>query len=528
MSTTNHSREDNRLTVVPKSRGHRVDLTELDLRQITYEIWRILLEVNAHTPFLFQRGGDLVSMQWGAHDNVQIVDVTTERLKYILTELIEFYVTYEDQNGNVHERPKPVAAYIVRNVLAKPDKDLPPLRGITKTAYFDRNGKLIATPGYCQGTGIIFAPPLGTARLPKVSDSPDRDDIELAVDILRDLFCGFPFVGLASWAYTVAALLVLFARELIDGPTPLHLIEKPKGGTGASLLAQIIAYIALGRFYSGLTLSHSDDEFSRKLVASLLGGPSIVTIDNVDKYLRSASLWSIVTAGVYADRLVRTSREPSVRPRCLWVITANNPSLSSDLEWRTVRIRWDARVERPDLLQKFNHKNLLAYVRKERHVVIWACLTLIQAWVVAGRPKGSPRLGMFGSYSETIGGILEVAGVEGFLSDVKFRHQSDPVVLSRRAFTKAWFDVYGTSTVKASDLAQIARDTLDIDGSEQSLVTQIGVLLEKLRDQRLGDLFIRRAATKTGNSRSWRLDHVDGITLESRVSAAKGERNGAG
>ena len=523
MSTTKHSRDDNRLTVVPKSRGHRVDLTEIDLRQITYKIWTILLEVNALTPFLLQRGGELVSMQWDAHDNVTIAGVTTDLLKYILTELIEFYVTWEDQNGKVHECPKPVPAYIVRNVLAKPDKDLPPLRGVTRTPYFDRNGKLIETPGYCQETGIIFAPPLRRSRPAEVSDSPDRDEIEFALETLRDLFCGFPFVGAASWAYTLAALLVLFARDLIDGPTPLHLIEKPKGGTGASLLAQVIAYIAVGQFYSGLTLSHSDDEFSRKLVASLLGGPSIVTIDNVDEYLRSASLSSIVTAGVYTDRLVRTSRETSVRPRCLWVITANNPSLSSDLERRTVRIRLDARVEQPELRQKFKHENLLAYVRKKRHMVIWACLTLIQAWVVAGRPKGSPRLGMFGSYSETIGGILQVAGVEGFLSDVKLRHESDPVVLSRRAFTKAWFDTYGTSTVKARDLTQIARDTLDIDGTDQSLVTQIGLLLEKLRDQRLGELFIRRAAAKTGNSRSWRLEHFDRITLEGRISAAEGE-----
>ena len=36
-------------------------------------------------------------------------------------------------------------------------------------------------------------------------------------------------------------MLLPFVRELIDGPTPLHLIEKPTPGTGGTLLATVAA-----------------------------------------------------------------------------------------------------------------------------------------------------------------------------------------------------------------------------------------------------------------------------------------------
>jgi hypothetical protein len=59
---------------------------------------------------------------------------------------------------------------------------------------------------------------------------------------------------------------------------------------------------------------------------------------------------------------------------------------------RSVLIRLDANVERPAERKGFRHPNLLAYARGNRGQLVWACLTLIQAWVAAGRPSGSENL----------------------------------------------------------------------------------------------------------------------------------------
>jgi hypothetical protein len=52
--------------------------------------------------------------------------------------------------------------------------------------------------------------------------------------IVDDLLGEFPFTSPAERAHAVALLLLGFLRAMIDGPTPLHLIEKPAPGTGAA------------------------------------------------------------------------------------------------------------------------------------------------------------------------------------------------------------------------------------------------------------------------------------------------------
>ncbi len=68
----------------------------------------------------------------------------------------------------------------------------------------------------------------------------------------------------------------------------------------------------------------------------------------------------------------------------------------------------------------------MRWAREHRQVLVWGALVLIQAWIAAGRPAGRKRLGSFESWSETMGGILEVVGVPGFLENQdKLRAQSD-------------------------------------------------------------------------------------------------------
>ena len=62
---------------------------------------------------------------------------------------------------------------------------------------------------------------------------------------------------------------------------------------------------------------------------------------------------------------------------------------------------------------------------------MWAALTLIRAWIAAGRPKGKKTLGKFEGWAEVMGGILQVAGVPGFLDQLEaFRERDDPETLN--------------------------------------------------------------------------------------------------
>ena len=73
--------------------------------------------------------------------------------------------------------------------------------------------------------------------LPPVPESPTEDDLKAAVITLLEPFQDFPFVAEADRTHALAALFTILARPLISGPAPLFLFDKPKQGTGATLLA---------------------------------------------------------------------------------------------------------------------------------------------------------------------------------------------------------------------------------------------------------------------------------------------------
>ena len=107
--------------------------------------------------------------------------------------------------------------------------------------------------------------------------------------------------------------------------------------------------------------------------------------------------------------------------KCIWIATGNNPTLSTEIARRTIRIRIDAKTDQPwqrDSSQ-FRHADIMSWVKKNRGELIWAALTLAKAWISAGcpEPTGIKLLGGFEEYRRVIGGILEVAGIKGFLGN---------------------------------------------------------------------------------------------------------------
>ena len=94
---------------------------------------------------------------------------------------------------------------------------------------------------------------------------------------MDELLCDFPFADEASKAHTLALLLQPFLRLLIQGPTPLYLIDAPSKGTGKGLLAELLALIWMGRPGGVMALARSEDEVEKRITACLVAAfPSIL------------------------------------------------------------------------------------------------------------------------------------------------------------------------------------------------------------------------------------------------------------
>jgi hypothetical protein len=198
--------------------------------------------------------------------------------------------------------------------------------------------------------------------------------------------------------------------------------------------------------------------------------------------------------------------------RAIWVATGNNPAVSNEIARRTIRIRLDARSDRPWLRTDFRHSDLRAWVRTNRAALVWSALVLVRAWLVAGRPVPSgPRLGMFEHWSMTLGGVLAVAGVDGFLGNLsEFYEAADAEGTTWRAFVVRWWDRHRDNDVAVADLWRLAAeptDPLDLrlgDGSDKSQTTRLGLRLREMRDRQFDGRRIVEGLSRQG-SRRWRL-----------------------
>jgi hypothetical protein len=199
----------------------------------------------------------------------------------------------------------------------------------------------------------------------------------------------------------------------------LHLVSAPAAGTGKDLLAQLGPVLATGTTCATKSECQEEKEWRANLTSWLSEGPQFTYIENVNYALNSATFAKVLTGRKHRDRVYgRNDKEIEMPINCVWVATGNNPFMSSELARRTVLIRIDANCEQPCLRKGFRHK-LPDWAEQNRTELVTACLTLIRGWVAAGMPKVQPaeQMGSFECWAETMGGILSVAGVPGFMGN---------------------------------------------------------------------------------------------------------------
>jgi hypothetical protein len=159
-----------------------------------------------------------------------------------------------------------------------------------------------------------------------------------------------------------------------------------------------------------------------------------------------------------------------------------------------------------------------------------ACLTLCQAWIAAGRPRGARSIGSFEAWSQVIGGILEIAGVDGFLGNLdEMLAASDAEGAVWRPLIQAWWDRFGTTEVGVSDLYPVALNTEPPfplgDGSDRSQRTRLGNALGRVRDRAFridGRLFRVQATRIVHQAQRFRLV-VEAVADVEKTAPAAGD-----
>ena len=474
------------------------------MHEICDETWKILLAQN-DPPTLFVSSGRLSRIIAG--DSGPVIQLLDESAAYGVLVYAADWVRIS--GGNVtHAKPlKDVA----RHILSSPHIDLPKLQAVVCTPVFGQNKKLIATAGY-HGQEQLWLHLPADAIPACVPVPPTEAQVEAALALLReDLLVDFPFTEDSDEAHALAAVILPFVRYIIEGPTPIHLIEAPVPGSGKSLLAELICILFLGEAGGSTTLTKQEDENRKKLTAMLSQGGAIISIDNIQGGLESAQIASAITATKWKDRILGKTQMVEFPNRALWLVSANNPKLSLEIARRCVRIRLDPVEERPWERTSFKHDPIRQWVQEHRSELVTAVLTLVQSWVDAGCPIGKNKLGSFESWAAVVGGILSHVGVHGFLDDAdEFYAEADTESKEWEAFVLAWYEKFSSAPVGVKDLHALAIDSdlipfATVGKSEQAQKAKLGKSMNMIRGRRFGDLKVEMSLDAHTKVRQYRL-----------------------
>mgnify|MGYP000209223748 CR=1 FL=1 len=129
------------------------------------------------------------------------------------------------------------------------------------------------------------------------------------------------------------------------------------------------------------------------------------------------------------------------------------------------------------------------WAKKNRGELICALLTLVRAWIVAGKPSGTKTLGSYESWAAVMGGILGVVGIKGFLEDrERVYAAAEQEAADWLAFCNKWWDKFQDRPVGSDLLFGLVRRhrlILDVWGGrdDHSAKTRFGIALGKMRDR---------------------------------------------
>lgn len=403
------------------------------------------------------------------------------------------------------------------------------LEGVRRAPFVRPDGTVCTTPGYdCETRLLLIASP-GLEGV-TVPEHPTDEDLAAAVNYLLEEWLGdFPFHEQADRANALVLVLTPFIRPLVR-VVPLAVLDGAHAGVGKGKLAAVITLLALGREVDPTTLPDSKTEAMKAIHSMARDGREVVLLDE-SHTIQGDALALGLTAAAISSRVLGESHDGSYPNRMTWIAAGNRVRVLGDLFRRVYPIRlYPTRQDHQDR-NDFRHPNIERWTETHRAELMSAALTLVRAWFDRGCPEpesSSFALGSFEEWQLTIGGILDVAGVPGFLGNVSdFRNE---VADDRQAWARHLRDLRGkygagafTTAQVRSDVAQDEyADPLGWDGDAPDPVTdrkaymsRLGNVYRSKRDVPTGALVLRRLDEEAhGGRRKWLVEDLSGESGE--------------
>jgi putative DNA primase/helicase len=422
-------------------------------------------------------------------------------------------VTVKKKDDTIKKEPAHPPAWLVNGVEAAGDyPGIRVLEGIVSTPVLLADGRVLQTPGYDADSGLLFVP---HGEFMSIPESPSKDDALAALGSLLDLVCDFPFEQPEHRSAWVAALLTALSRHAFSGPAPLFLADANIRWSGKGKCLNVISTIVSFRNFATDPYTSDDREFAKTVTALALAGENYVPLDNVVGNLGSSVLDMVLTSTEWQGRILGESRQPRLPLNMIWFATANNAIIVGDTPRRICRIRLRSSDEVPEERTGFKYKNLIGHVRAYRCDLLAGALTILKAYIVAGKPTQSIiQWGSFESWSELICGCTVWLGLaDPGLARKEASNKSDSDAVALRSLVAGWQeldpDCKGKTARQAIEslkdnpeqfpkLREALSDIFDLPFGKLPSPLKLGHRIKRFRDRIAGNLYFRGAEAHGG------------------------------
>ncbi|MEU5442743.1 bifunctional DNA primase/polymerase [Streptomyces griseofuscus] len=484
------------------------DRPELDITNEADAIDGVLgLMAAGQLPDLYKRSTGPCWVYRDESDDPTVQRLGTDNLRaYLAEHVTTFTVRRNPQTEELTEERELLMPKSCSTILGRKDWPLPPLRGIVTSPVIRPDGTLLEAPGYDRATGLYLEPRVPLRRLqPQVT----TDSLTRAKDIvLGQVLADFPWVAASDRAHYVGALLTPILRPFFHGPTPMFVLTATAAGSGKSLLKDIL------KACYGVADSawpENDTELRKSVTTQLYTtGQPVAVFDNLPNgfVLKSPVLSALLTNEHWGDRILGATGKVNMLNDRLWMITGNALRTGGDNGRRVFWVRLDPNCPDPDQRDNFRVGDLRPWLRANASTLVAALVTLVRAWLAAGRPTKRVRKGDYSEWASMMAGLLEYLGIDGWMADQNEARDQDDELQEWAAFLETWREKLGADTVQTSAVLAALPDHVPRNPKTGDLPTpnMLGQWL-KARD---GRYFGTHKVTKVYDSHRrqnvWRVD----------------------
>lgn len=497
------------------------------IRVVAGEIHRVVDAAErelANARCYYQRGNRIVTVTIdpSTHDT-RIRDITQPALVCALA-MVATWERYDARTQSwVRIDPPARYAAMLFDLISYPH--LPMLSGLARQPYLHSDGSLMMAAGYDAATGMFG---VFDARAFSIPENPTRTDAKVALDTLRDLLSEFSFANEADLAAALAAVLTASIRPSLPAAPMFH-VRAHMVGSGKSYLCELITAFATPQRCTPTTFPGDDEECCKLLLAALLEAPAVIEFDNLTGDLVAyKSLCTALTSEFMSGRILGVSKTATVGTHALFLSSGNNVGPVQDMTRRCITIRLSPQYEVP-ATRNFQRPDLVREVLRQRGRFVSAALTVIRAWIVAGRPKILCKsLASYGDWSDLCRQPLLWLGCADPTASVFEAMAEDPDRETLARLLDAWFTVFGKTPAMVRDAVRQTPTLSDKHTELLEVLHDIARERGEINRRKLG-CWIRRhigrivngkrivRATANGSAERWRVEEVESVSPVSPV-----------